>query len=42
MALSLVGKNKLGFFDGRYPKNHFDDHCMINGRESMLWFYHGL
>lgn len=25
MALSLVGKNKIGFVDGRYPKNHFDE-----------------
>ena len=23
MALSLVGENKVGFVDGRYPKNHF-------------------
>ncbi|KAF3658279.1 hypothetical protein FXO38_13314 [Capsicum annuum] len=25
MALSLIGKNKIGFVDGRYPKNHFDE-----------------
>lgn len=24
MALSLVGKNKVGFVDDRYPKTHFD------------------
>lgn len=23
MVLSLVGKNKVGFIDGRYPKNYF-------------------
>lgn len=41
ICIGLLGKNKLGFIDGRFPKSKFSSELLIFRRNVMLWCYPG-